>query len=185
MADTVAIVAAAANLAGAPAGLGDSTDERRPVGRALWPSTLGIGRIFVRPRDAVIVADVAGGTILLWNRGAQRLFGFSAGQAAGLPLDALVPAALRPELRAELARHDRRRAGWSLDACVPFEFTAVDCQGQEIAVELTLTSLDRCPDSPACVLVVARPLAEAAAEGQPDKVEGQSMSWRSGPAAAA
>lgn len=40
--------------------------------------------------DAVVFADTAG-TIRLWNRGAEILFGFSAGEAVGRPLDLIVP----------------------------------------------------------------------------------------------
>lgn len=44
--------------------------------------------------DAVIYADVAG-TILLWNRGAERIFGFSESEALGASLDIIIPANLR------------------------------------------------------------------------------------------
>jgi PAS domain S-box-containing protein len=41
--------------------------------------------------DALVVADT-GGTILLWNAAAERLFGFTAQEAIGASLDLLVPA---------------------------------------------------------------------------------------------
>jgi PAS domain S-box-containing protein len=40
--------------------------------------------------DAVILAD-RGGVIRLWNRGAERLFGFTAEEALGQTLDIIVP----------------------------------------------------------------------------------------------
>jgi PAS domain S-box-containing protein len=40
--------------------------------------------------EAVILAD-PDGVIRLWNRGAQAMFGFSAGEAVGSPLDLIIP----------------------------------------------------------------------------------------------
>jgi PAS domain S-box-containing protein len=44
--------------------------------------------------DAIVFADAAG-VIGLWNRGAERLFGFTADEAMGQPLDIIIPAGLR------------------------------------------------------------------------------------------
>jgi len=44
--------------------------------------------------DAIIVAD-AKGVIQLWNPGAERIFGYSAAEAVGQPLDLIIPNALR------------------------------------------------------------------------------------------
>ncbi len=44
--------------------------------------------------DAVIVAD-AEGRIWLWNAGAERIFGYSAGEALGQTLDLIIPDRLR------------------------------------------------------------------------------------------
>lgn len=46
--------------------------------------------ILEQMQDAVVVAD-AEGTIRLWNRGAEVLFGFAAAEAIGSGLDLLVP----------------------------------------------------------------------------------------------
>jgi PAS domain S-box-containing protein len=40
--------------------------------------------------DAVVAAD-AGGKIVLWNAAATRIFGFSAAEALGQPLDLIIP----------------------------------------------------------------------------------------------
>jgi len=45
-------------------------------------------------QDAVVVADPQG-TIRLWNRGAEVLFGFSAAEAVGADLSLLVPPKFR------------------------------------------------------------------------------------------
>ena len=44
--------------------------------------------------DAVIVAD-PDGVIRLWNRGAEVIFGYSASEAIGSPLDMIVPQRLK------------------------------------------------------------------------------------------
>jgi PAS domain S-box-containing protein len=44
--------------------------------------------------DAVVIADRAG-TIRMWNAAAERLFGWSASEALGQPLDMIVPERLR------------------------------------------------------------------------------------------
>ena len=44
--------------------------------------------------DAVVYADAAG-KIRLWNAGAQRMFGFEAGEALGNSLDLIIPEGLR------------------------------------------------------------------------------------------
>lgn len=47
-------------------------------------------RIVEGAPDAVIAAD-QGGTIRYWNGGAERLFGFSPGEALGRSLDLIIP----------------------------------------------------------------------------------------------
>ncbi|MEW6388623.1 MAG: PAS domain S-box protein [Thermodesulfobacteriota bacterium] len=44
--------------------------------------------------DAIIFAD-RDGLIRLWNRGAERIFGYSANEALGQPLDLIIPENLR------------------------------------------------------------------------------------------
>jgi PAS domain S-box-containing protein len=44
--------------------------------------------------DAIIYAD-AKGMIAFWNKGAERLFGFSAAEAMGRSLDIIIPESLR------------------------------------------------------------------------------------------
>jgi PAS domain S-box-containing protein len=44
--------------------------------------------------DAIIYADAAG-TIAFWNKGAQRIFGFTEAEALGKSLDIIIPESLR------------------------------------------------------------------------------------------
>jgi PAS domain S-box-containing protein len=51
-------------------------------------------KIVEETQEAVIFAD-AGGAIRLWNRGAERVFGWSAAEAIGQSLDVIIPEKLR------------------------------------------------------------------------------------------
>jgi len=61
----------------------------------LSPHDVGIGRLFDRIRDAVVVADAASGRIRLWNPAAEALFGYTVVEALSLNVDVLVPERLR------------------------------------------------------------------------------------------
>ena len=52
--------------------------------------------ILQSPADAVIAAD-RGGIIQFWNPGAERLFGYRAGEALGCSLDIIIPEALQAQ----------------------------------------------------------------------------------------
>jgi PAS domain-containing protein len=74
--------------------------------RAVQPGDFGIGRLFWAIRDAAIVADAATGWVVLWNPAAERLFGYPAAEARGLPS----PQARRRTSKMPLAWSDRNRA---------------------------------------------------------------------------
>jgi len=86
--------------------------------------------------DAVVYADKAG-TIGFWNRGAERIFGWSAAEAVGRSLDIMIPESLR-------ARHwegyhrtmasGRSRYGEGDLLAVP----AIRKDGRRISVEFTI-----------------------------------------------
>ncbi len=64
----------------------------------------------VESAEDAIVGRTLDGTITSWNRGAERLYGYSAAEAIGRPVAMLVPAERRgelPELRERLARGER------------------------------------------------------------------------------
>lgn len=66
--------------------------EDPPV--ATIPEPLLCAAIVQQAPEAVIFADPAG-LIRLWNGGAERIFGFSAGEALGQSLDIMIPERLR------------------------------------------------------------------------------------------
>jgi PAS domain S-box-containing protein len=59
------------------------------------------GRILEGSPDAVVLCDPIG-RVRYWNRGAERIFGFSRGEAIGAALDLIIPKRLR----------ERHWAGW-------------------------------------------------------------------------
>lgn len=93
--------------------------------------------------DAILSLDGAG-RITSWNRGAQRLFGYTGEQVSGRPLSDLLPEAGR------LADQLRR------DGVVQnFETTAVTSDGRQLTVDLTQTLLaDDVADTPVSSLIM-------------------------------
>ena len=47
------------------------------------PNDLGLGKLFVHTRDALVVGNVETGLIALWNPAAEQLFGWSPAEAIG------------------------------------------------------------------------------------------------------
>jgi PAS domain-containing protein len=54
-------------------------------------SGLEMGVLFNRILDAIVVAKLSTGTIVLWNAAAEKLFGYSAAEAIGKPIEILMP----------------------------------------------------------------------------------------------
>ena len=92
--------------------------------------------------DAIIYADAAG-LISFWNKGAERIFGFSESEAIGKSLDIIVPENLRKrhwDGFAETVRTGKTRYGAQDVLAVP----ALRKDGARISVEFTiLPFLDR------------------------------------------
>ena len=57
------------------------------------PSRLG-DALLDSASDAVVATDHAG-VVTFWNPGAERIFGFTAGESVGQPLDLIIPENLR------------------------------------------------------------------------------------------
>jgi PAS domain S-box-containing protein len=98
--------------------------------------------LFVHTRDAVVVGDLASGRIALWNPAAEHLFGWTAAQAIGKPLDLVIPAAVvrLHQLGTMLDRVTGQRI--ETDPRVPMEIPLQTRNGEEIRVELALARLD-------------------------------------------
>ena len=102
---------------------------------------LGIGTELLLEviRDAVVVADATTERIVVWNPAATEMFGFSAAEALGMPLEHLVPIALRDAHRRGVRRFAETGSGDLIDSHRAVSLTATCADGTEIAVELTLT----------------------------------------------
>ncbi|MCB1856299.1 MAG: PAS domain S-box protein [Halieaceae bacterium] len=104
--------------------------------------------------DAVIYAD-NGGLIRFWNRGAARIFGFSAAQAVGQSLDIIIPEQLRQRHwegyhRMMSTGHSRHEAHELL--AVP----AVDRSGRTLSIQFTVAPVADENDSLIGIVAILR-----------------------------
>ena len=112
------------------------------TGLPLDPRRTGLGELFYRARDAVIVADVDAGRIVLWNDAAATIFGYSSGEALELPLEHLVPHELRDQHRTGIAGFIETGRGPLIDSDDIIEVPALAKSGETLWIELTLTPLE-------------------------------------------
>ncbi len=86
--------------------------------------------------DGIIYAD-AQGTITFWNKGAERIFGFSESEACGKSLDIIIPENLRKrhwDGFAETVRTGKTRYGAGDVLAVP----ALRKDGTRVSIEFTI-----------------------------------------------
>src|SRR4028118_2173729 len=102
----------------------------------------GIGTLFDRVRDAVIVAEAGSGRVVLWNPAASRVFGYPASEARGMLVEALVPERLKGRHRAGIVRYAQTGRGAYVESEEYLELPAVKKDGEEISVELSLNPMD-------------------------------------------
>jgi PAS domain S-box-containing protein len=105
------------------------------------PQDLGIGRLFERIQDAVIVAVAETQRIVLWNPAATNIFGYSASEALELRVEDLVPDYLKDQHRTGIAHYAETGHGPYIDSHRPLELPAVRKGGKEVYVELSLSSI--------------------------------------------
>jgi PAS domain S-box-containing protein len=124
----------------------DRNEEERQAaaklrGTKVDAADLGVGVLFDRLLDAVVIARLSTGRIVLWNAAAETLFGYSAGEAIGQSIEMLMPQPIADLHRAGLDRYVRTGHGLIVDARGPVEMPARNKRGEEIRVELTLSEL--------------------------------------------
>jgi PAS domain S-box-containing protein len=122
------------------------------------PEHFGLGELFNRVRDAVVVADVESGRIVLWNPAAQGVFGFSADQAAALSLDALIPDRFRSAHHRGVQQYRETGHGAFIDDERPVEVVGLRADGSLVPVELTLAPLP--VDERRFVMAILRDVSE-------------------------
>jgi PAS domain S-box-containing protein len=130
------------------------------IRRRLRPADLGIGQLFGVVGDAVIVGDAATGRIVLWNPSAERLFGYSADEAVGLPIEVLVPAPLKGRHREGLARFAASGETHLVGTGRSVEVPALRKDSSERWVELTLSPAEAVGIPGHFVLALVRDVTE-------------------------
>jgi PAS domain S-box-containing protein len=135
-----------------------AVSRRHPAPRreTLSPNELGLGKLFVHSRDGLIVGNVETGLIALWNPAAERLFGWSAAEAVGQPIEMLIPPAIIRLHQASMALYRRTGRGNVLDSGAPLEVPALTKAGNEIHVEVSLVALDHPSGTRSYVLAMLR-----------------------------
>jgi PAS domain S-box-containing protein len=124
------------------------------------PADVGIGRLFQDVRDAIIVADASAGRIVLWNPAAETVFGYTAQEAVGMHIEALVPGSLQPRHRAGLAHYNATGHGEIIDARRVVEVPAMRKSGAEIVVELSLSPVEGASVAGRYALAIVRDVTE-------------------------
>ena len=115
--------------------------------------------------DAIIFADRTG-VIRLWNRGAETLFGYNAGEAVGHTLDLIVP---EPYLPAHWAGFSRavRRGHFAKDE-VLLTSRALTKDGRVIVVELSSAIIRSHDDQVTGIMAIGRDITARRVREQAD-----------------
>ena len=111
------------------------------------PEDLGIGKLFERVRDAVIVADAKTERIVLWNPAAVNVFGYSIPEALEMRVEDLVPGYLKARHRTGMARYAETGRGAYIDSHTLLDLPAVKKDGEEISIELSLSPVGSVGDA--------------------------------------
>src|SRR5579872_1445372 len=85
---------------------------------------LDVGLLFDRLLDAIVIARLTTGRIVMWNNAAQKLFGYSAADAIGKSIEMLMPEPIAQVHRVGLERYTRTGHGLIVDAAEPIEMPA-------------------------------------------------------------
>ena len=104
----------------------------------LTPADVGIGHLFWLINDAIVVGDATTGRIVLWNPGAERVFGYTKDEAVGMPLAALVPPRMRDQHDEGLNRFAETGTITLTEPGRRIEVQALTASGEERWIELSL-----------------------------------------------
>jgi len=111
--------------------------ERRRAEEALAASQRRFQAVTEAAVDAIVSAD-SSGRLLTWNSGAERLFGWTAGEVVGKPLTVIIPERFRALHEEGIARV--RRSGVSRLAGQVVELAGLRRDGSEFPIELSIGS---------------------------------------------
>jgi PAS domain S-box-containing protein len=119
-------------------------------------SSFAVDQILFHMRDALVVADVCSGRIVRWNPAAERLFGYTMGEAIGRPIDMLMPAAVARVHRERISHYARTGEAHVLAVRAPIGVPALARNGRELCVELGMVPLDLAGSPRRSVLLIFR-----------------------------
>src|SRR5918993_2361249 len=100
--------------------------------RMVDPATLRLAAVVASSEDAIIT-ETLDGMIETWNRSAERMFGYSAGEAIGRPIELIVP----PDVRA-IGENSSLRV-LSGQTATHFETTGLTRDGHRIPISVSLS----------------------------------------------
>jgi PAS domain S-box-containing protein len=103
--------------------------------------------------DAFVVTDAAG-AILLWNSGAERMFGFTAAEAIGQSMDIFIPERLRK--RHWDGYHETMRTGHTKYGSDVLRVPAIDKAGKQLSIAFTVALLNDAAGKPEAIVAVIR-----------------------------
>ena len=109
--------------------------ERRRAAETLAASQEQFAAVTDAAVDAIVSAD-SSGRVLTWNRGAERLFGWTATEMIGRPLTVIIPEQFRALHSDGIARV--RRTGSSKLAGTVVELAGLRRDGSEVPIELSV-----------------------------------------------
>lgn len=116
--------------------------------------TLSLLASIVESTDDAVIGRTLDGIILSWNKGAERIYGYSADEAIGRPLSILIPPARAHELPQML---DQLKRGEHIGR---FETERVRKDGQIILVSLTVSPIQDAAGQTLGGSVIARDVTE-------------------------
>lgn len=120
--------------------------------------------------DAIVGKDL-GGTILIWNRGAERTYGYSREEAIGKPISLIVP----PDRRSEL--DDLMRRVGAGEHIGPIDTVRVTRNGLRLTVTLTLAPVTDDDGHIVAIIAIGRDVTASRRVGQ--QLEAAETQWRS------
>jgi PAS domain S-box-containing protein len=103
--------------------------------------------------DAILVAD-AGGAIVLWNRGAERMFGHTEAEALGQSLDLITPERLRK--RHWDGYHKSMETGTTRYGSDVLRVPAVHKDGRAMSIAFTVAMLFTPDDKVSAIVAIIR-----------------------------
>jgi PAS domain S-box-containing protein len=115
--------------------------------------TVDPAKLLTAVGDAIVVTD-ASGAIVLWNAGAERMFGFAAAEALGQSMDIFIPERLRK--RHWDGYHETMRTGHTKYGSDVLRVPAVDKAGRQLSIAFTVAMLDDAAGKPEAIVAVIR-----------------------------